>query len=87
MLIAPRGNESSGWPTAMCRPGGSPVWPWLGGEAMLTFEGSKDVEIKGKRIADDVPGRTKAIVKMKRYDATVARGQDILGPATEYEKP
>ena len=54
---------------------------------MLTFEGSKDVEIKGSRIADDVPGRTKAIVKMKRYDATVAPGQDILGPATEYEKP
>jgi len=54
---------------------------------MLTFEGCKDVEIKGKRIADDVPGRTIAIVKMKGYDVTIAPGQDILGPATEYEKP
>lgn len=80
MLIAPRGNESSGWPTAMCRPTGSPVWPWQGREAMLTFEGRKDVEIKGNGIADDVPCRTIAIVKMKPDDVTVAPGQGPSGP-------
>ena len=37
---------------------------------MLTFEGCKDVEVKGNRIADDVLGKNIAIVKMKRRQVT-----------------
>jgi len=52
--------------------------PWQGRKAMLTFEGCKDVQVKGNKIADDVLGKNISIVKMSRHEVTVGEGQNIV---------
>ena len=52
--------------------------PWQGRKAMLTFEGCKNVEVSGNKIADDVLGKNIRIVKMKPAEVAVAPGQGIL---------
>jgi hypothetical protein len=52
--------------------------PWQGRKAMLTFEGCKDVEVKGNKIADDVLGRNIRTVKMNADEVTVGAGQNIV---------
>jgi hypothetical protein len=51
--------------------------PWQGRKAMLTFEGCKDVQVKGNKIADDVLGKNISLIKMDAKEVTVGKGQKI----------
>jgi hypothetical protein len=52
--------------------------PWQGRKAMLTFEGCRNVQVTGNRIADGVLGKNIAAVNMSREEITVGPGQAIV---------
>ena len=51
--------------------------PWHKRQAMLTFESCKDVNVRGNKIANDVPGKNISIVNMDIVDVSVGQGQNI----------
>jgi hypothetical protein len=50
---------------------------WQGRKAMLTFEGCKNVQVKGNKVADDVLGKNIRTVKMDAGEVTVGKGQNL----------
>lgn len=52
--------------------------PWQGRKAMLTFEGCRNVNVVGNRLADDVLGKNISTLRMRRSEVSVTPGQSVI---------